>query len=152
MKIFYLFILMMFINGCAQKDAFTMFNLTKEQRLSENSIQTVKIKDKKGAIVGMLSTLYLNDIDADKYEDGEYFYIYFYVKDKQELHFLLNDKEPVYIEKLSVNNRFSKLLNSTNVWNKYRMLKFEKTEDRKLTLKLKDKTLSFKGIVYKKED
>lgn len=152
MKIFFSFVLLFGLSGCAQKDAFDMFGFTKEQKLSENSIQTLKVKDLNKNVVGMVSTIYLNEVYPDRYEDGEYFYVYFYVKGKKSLEFSLNGKEALHVELLKPKNRFSKLLNTQNSWSRYNLVKFEKTEDRKLTLKLKDKTLSFKGIIYKKED
>lgn len=152
MKIFYTMIIVLFLGGCAQKDAFSRFGLTKEQRLSENSIQTAKIKSLTDKSVGMVSVIYLNEIYPEKYTDGEYFYIYYYVKEKQNLEFILNNIEALSVEKLTSDNKFAKLLNSRNSWNKYILVKFKKTDDYKLTLKLKDKNLLLKGIVYKKED
>jgi len=153
MKTFFIvFLSIFFLNGCAQKDAFSRFHLTKEQELSENSIQVLKIKDFNQNILGMASALYLNEIYPKRYSDGEYFYVYYYIKDKSKIEFILNNQPAIKVEKLKTKNQFSKLLNIKSSWHSYYLVKFEKTEDIKLTLQLKAKNFLSKGFVYKKED
>ena len=118
------------ISGCASKNAFEQFEMSEKQELSANALARSKIKyaDK---VNGIVSTVYLNFVSPEEYTDGEYFYVYTYLKNKNyKFRFLLNDKEPISIEELSRKNAFTELTSIDNEWNKYYLVKFEEQGDK----------------------
>lgn len=118
------------ISGCASKNAFERFSMSKEQELSEDALSRSKIKfgDK---VNGIVSVVYLNFVSPQKYNDGEYFYVYTYIKNKNyESRFLLNDKEPVEVKELPAKNIFTHLTSIDNEWSKYYLVKFQEQGDK----------------------
>ena len=118
------------ISGCASKNAFERFDMSKKQELSEDALQRSKIKyaDK---VNGIVSTIYLNFVSPQEYNDGEYFYVYTYLKNKNyEFRFLLNDKEPISVEELAKTNAFTELTSIDNEWSRYYLVKFEEQGDK----------------------
>ena len=118
------------ISGCASKNAFEQFEMSEKQELSANTLARSKIKyaDK---VNGIVSTVYLNFVSPEEYTDGEYFYVYTYLKNKNyKFRFLLNDKEPISIEELPRKNAFTELTSIDNEWNKYYLVKFEEQGDK----------------------
>ena len=130
MKTFAIFLILLALStGCAQKNAFDQFELSQMQELSEDSIQSSKLK--KGAEVdGVVSVVYLNKVLPEKYSDAEYFYVYLYKRTKSnKITFLLNNKTTNMIEKLPVKNRFTPLTSFEAPWSSYYLVKFEKQGD-----------------------
>ena len=118
------------ISGCASKNAFERFDMSKKQELGEDALQRSKIKyaDK---VNGIVSTIYLNFVSPQEYNDGEYFYVYTYLKNKNyEFRFLLNDKEPISVEELAKTNAFTELTSIDDEWNRYYLVKFEEQGDK----------------------
>jgi len=118
------------ISGCASKNAFEQFEMSEKQELSANALARSKIKyaDK---VNGIVSTVYLNFVSPKEYTDGEYFYVYTYLKNKNyKFRFLLNDKEPISIEELPRKNAFTELTSIDNEWNRYYLVKFEEQGDK----------------------
>ncbi|WP_457743984.1 hypothetical protein [Sulfurimonas sp.] len=127
MKI-YLIILILTIlfNGCAHKSAFEDFNLTKKQELSEDVLRSLKI-EKNGVVEGIITALYLNNIDKVHYKNNEFFYIYMYTTDQNSsISFLLNSKKAINIEQLQNPNKFTHLTNVDAKWLKYYLIEFKK--------------------------
>jgi hypothetical protein len=119
-----LFILL--FSGCAQQNAFEKFNFTSVKELSEDSIQTLKIK-KGTQVEGIINVVYLNKVFPEIYKDNEYFYVYYYIKDKNTtVAFTLNSKPLLLQEELEPQNDFSHLTSFTAPWNKYYLLGFQK--------------------------
>jgi len=114
------------IEGCSQHNAFEKFELDKTRELSEDSIQTLKIK-KANKVSGIVSIIYLNKVLPEKYNNNEYFYIYYYLKDKNATaSFFLNNKAPITYKELSQNNEFSKLTSFNAPWSKYFLVSFKR--------------------------
>ena len=117
-------------SGCADKNAFSKFEMNEKQELSANALQRSKIKyaDK---VNGIVSTIYLNFVSPKEYSDAEYFYVYTYLKNKNyEFRFLLNGKEPISIKELPSTNEFTELTSIENKWSKYYLVKFNKQDDK----------------------
>jgi hypothetical protein len=113
-------------NGCTKQNAFNKFNLSKEKELSEDTIETLKIKD-ANKTEGIVSVVYLNKVFPELYKDNEYFYIYYYLKQKDaNITFLLNDKPSMLQEELPAQNRFSDLTSFNAPWSKYYIVGFKK--------------------------
>jgi hypothetical protein len=122
-------------NGCAQQNAFEKFKLTHTEELSENSIETLKIKNGT-KIAGIVNVVYLNKVLPKLYKNNEYFYVYYYVKDKNTtVTFTLNNNPSLLREKLKAHNEFSYLTSFEAPWSKYYLLGFKK-EGNNLNLKI----------------
>ncbi len=126
--------LLLFI-GCAQKNAFEKFHFSSVKELSEENIQTLKIK-KGTKAEGFINAIYLNKVLPKIYNQNEYFYIYYYIKDKNDtVTFTLNGKPSLLQEVLEPKNKFSYLTSFTAPWSKYRLFEFQK-EGNALNLKV----------------
>ena len=124
------------LSGCTQHNAFEKFQLDKTRELSEDSIQTLKIKKAK-KVAGIISVIYLNKVLPQKYHDNEYFYVYYYIKDKNaKVTFLLNNQKVLFSEELPAKNQFSELTSFNAPWSKYYLIAFKK-EGNILNLKIK---------------
>ena len=137
--------------GCSSSNAFSRFHLSESQAKGENSILSSKIYS-KNEVVGMVSTLYLNQVLPEKYKNNEWFYLSVYTKkDLENLKFLLNGKEPLLVQELNASNEFSSLISSNEKWKKYYLLEFKKVGE---TLHLQLKSSSYSSLVlsYAKED
>ena len=128
-----LFILL--LSGCAQQNAFEKFNFTSVKELSEDSIKTLKIQNGT-KVEGIINVVYLNKVFPDTYKGNEYFYVYYYVKDKNTtVTFTLNSKSALLKEEFEPQNDFSHLTSFSAPWNKYYLLGFSK-EGNVLNLKV----------------
>ena len=139
--------------GCSKNNAFDRFNLSHTQELTEESIQSSKLKTDTQT-KGVVSTVYLNNVYPELYNENEYFYVYFFIKgesDIKNLHFLLNGSESIYIEELKAENEFSKLTTFDAKWKKYYLVGFKKQSD-KIGFELKSSTLSSSTLYYEKDE
>jgi len=125
MKTFFIFLIFsMFFSGCADKNAFARFHMSKEQELGADSILNSKIKAGE-EVAGIVSAIYLNQVFPEIYKDGEYFYVFIYLKnEKASSHFLLNDLKAESVQKLQTSNKFTYLTSVETKWNKYYLVKF----------------------------
>jgi len=141
-------ILLALSTGCAQKNAFDQFKLSQTQELSEDSIQSSKLK--RGEDVdGVVTVVYLNKVLPEKYSDAEYFYVYLYKRNKKsEVTFWLNSKTTQEIEKLPVKNRFTDLTSFQAPWSSYYLVRFPKEGD---VLKFVVKEGEFESDTFKYE-
>ncbi len=115
------------LSGCAQQNAFERFNFSSVKELSEDSIQTVKIKNNTSEVEGIITVVYLNKVLPELYNKHEYFYIYYYIKDKNSsVTFTLNGKSSLLQEELKPENEFSYLTSFSAPWSKYYLVGFEK--------------------------
>lgn len=151
----YLFIIITFflLFGCADKNAFTKFKMTKIQELSASSIQSTKIESNEG-IDGIFSAIYLNEVYPEKYFDNEYFFISLYLKDKQEYikhNIELNKKFPLSIKKLSFENEFSNLIGAKNSWKDYYFVVFKKENSSRLSIVFESGQSFSAPLVYQKD-
>jgi len=115
------------LSACSDKhNAFEPFAFTKAKELSEDTILTLKIKNKE-SVHGIVSVIYLNKVFPKEFHTKEYFYVYYYLKEKDEkISFLLNNKKPLSIKELNAENRFSTLTNFDAAWSKYYLLVFNR--------------------------
>ncbi len=160
MKIIYSTILFtLLFSGCSGQNAFTKFNMNKQQELSESSLQSSKIKLNK-KVYGIFSAIYLNKVNPKSFNQYEYFYAYIYLKESSELHnpntlddikltLKLNGKTPVKIQELESKNRFSHLSAVESDWNRYYLVAFEPAEEN-LKLVLHNLGATSTALIYKK--
>ncbi len=143
--------------GCADKNAFSRFKLKKEQELGMTSLQNSKIKNSKGDTKGVLSVIYLNDVYPKKYKGYEYFYVYFYLNERdkaQDIHFILklNNKTPISVKKLSNVNEFTNLTSTYNQWNSYYLLKFKEEKSSEIIFMFEDEDMKSDDLIYYKDE
>ncbi|RUM63792.1 MAG: hypothetical protein DSZ04_04440 [Sulfurimonas sp.] len=144
-------IFLLLLSACSYDNAFSRFDISPERAISEENIVSSKIYDDK-SITGVLSCVYLNAVNPEKYKDGEYFYIYLYAKDdKAAVSFTLNDMNPSIIKELQADNEFTVLTDSNVSWQKYYLLKFTQ-ENANLRLVTKIANASSDVIVFVKDD
>jgi hypothetical protein len=116
----------MLFAGCTHQNAFTRFHISQKEERTEESIQTVKIT-LNGESVGLATVVYLNKVMPKIYYDKEYFYLYYYLKDKEaKIEFLLNNKRALDVKELPSKNRFSNLTSFNASWSQYRLVVFKK--------------------------
>ena len=139
------FSFLVFFNGCSEKNAFSEFNMLKSEELSVTSLLSSKILFKNGEINGIFSAIYLNEIYPQKFNDDEYFFVFYYVKDSKDinnpqnlvysdLNIKLNSNLPLKILKLPEENKFSHLVNIRNNWSRYYLIAFKKSDSINLVL------------------
>ncbi len=137
--------------GCSSSNAFSRFKLTQRQAESENSILSAKIYS-SDTTVGLVSTLYLNQVFPDIYKKDESFYVSLYIKDGvKDLHFLLNGEEAIKVKELQKANEFSSLLSSKENWKRYYLVEFSK-QGKKLSFVAKTKHYKSDALIYEKEN
>lgn len=152
MKTFFIFlILSIFLSGCAEKNAFSRFNMSTKQELGADSILNSKIKSGK-KITGIVSVIYLNDVSPEVYKDGEYFYVFTYLKNKKaSSRFLLNGLKPESVQKLESSNQFTYLTSVATKWNSYYLVKFSRQKDILKFIFGSDQSLS-DPLVFEKDE
>ncbi|MCX6051402.1 MAG: hypothetical protein NTZ60_02720 [Campylobacterales bacterium] len=154
MKIFLTSLTFMLVfSSCADKTAFSRFEMSKEQELTASSLQSSKIVSGE-RVDGIFSAIYLNEIYPDSMCEHESFYISLFLKqDREDFKIKLNGKLPLSVEKLPHANKFSHLALVENEWNSYYLVTFEKdaqTRDR-LILQLESGLSSVAVLTYQKD-
>ncbi len=76
--IFTIFTILILFSGCSRKDAFFGFDMEKDQELGASSLQSSKIVSKEGAISGIFSIIYLNEVYPKSFNQNEYFFVNFW--------------------------------------------------------------------------
>jgi len=155
--------LMLLFLGCADKNAFSKFNMKTDQELGAASLQGSKIKLGE-KVEGIVSAVYLNDVYPDIYNTNEYFYVYLYLKDEKQMHnpntldkieltMKLDGKLPVKIKKLSHQNKFTHLTSIESEWKKYYLVAFkEEKENSAINLVLESGQFSSDALTYQKDE
>ncbi|MCX6077046.1 MAG: hypothetical protein NTW78_09225 [Campylobacterales bacterium] len=144
---------MLLLSACADKTAFSRFEMNKEQELAASSLQSSKIVSEEG-VDGVFSAIYLNAIYPDIANKYETFYISLYLKkNKENFVIKLNGKMPLEMEKLSHVNKFSHLASTENEWNSYYLVSFEKgsQDSKQLSLVLESGQSSSVALIYQKD-
>ena len=160
MKILITLFLVLFLSSCSHKNAFSEFDMNGSQELSITSLKRIKIT-KDTQTVGAFNAIYLNEVYPKIYNGDEYFFVYIYLKEMQEISdpntknddkliLTLNDNRPIKLKILQAENRFSNLSSSKNKWNQYYLVSFA-TEEKKLTLKLESDLSSSVSLSYQKD-
>jgi len=147
-------------SGCAQKGTFDLFKMDEAHERAVEQLRT-------GAIVqsfetkALTSVIYLNPIDPQRYEDGEYFVgaVYFekVIQDakKWDLYthgytLTLNGKTPTLLEELKANDPRRALIPVQNNWNKYYFIRFDSLPIGTLTLLLENNQTGKVALSYQK--
>jgi len=158
---FILAVLLITFSGCSHKNAFSNFQMSKEQELSASSFQSSKIKSGE-QVDGIFSAIYLNEVYPKSFTQNEYFYIHLYLKEDREMYnpnsldelklkVKLNKNLPIKIKELERENQFSNLIKVENRWTKYYLVSFDK-QDGNLSLVLENDLSFSDALVYQKDE
>lgn len=147
------FTFLLFLTGCSDKNAFYHFDMTKEQELGTANLKGKKILNLDGSTAGVISTVYLNPIYPDLYNDNEYFYVYMYLtKPKLDIDLKLNKMLPLSKERLNPNNNFTKLTSVQNNWTDYFLVTFAKDNNNTLNLSFENNQSLPAHLKYLKDE
>jgi len=139
------------ITGCSSNNAFYQFKLTPSQQVSEDSMQSSKIKN-EASVDGIVSIIYLNKVYPNKYKDYEYFYVSLYTKTNNEnIKFLLNKEMALHIEELDPTNEFSELTSYSTDWKKYYIVKFKEQKE-KISFVLQNEGFISDNLSFEKDE
>jgi hypothetical protein len=152
--------ILLLLSGCSKNNAFDDFKMNKEQELAINSLQSSKINSNDG-VSGIFSAVYLNEVYPKEFNHNEYFFVYFYTKEKSTIfdpvsqqdsnsNVKLNGKPPVKIKKLSNQNQFTHLVGTKNEWSEYYLIAFEHDASKKLSLTFESGQSLSDQLIYQK--
>ncbi len=151
MKTIYILSILFIISGCSSKNAFSNFELSKAQELSLQSFKRVKLIS-NDQVVGTFSSIYLNEVYPQRFNQSEYFLIYVYMKDSEvDYKFKLNSKQLLKIKELEHYNRFTPLTRESSKWSRYYLVSFEQ-QGNSLNLELHSGSSKLSTINYKKSE
>ena len=118
-----------FASGCSRQNAFSKFDMSKEQELLESNSQSSKLESKDG-VEGVFTIVYLNNAYKDEYKEVEAFLVSIYVKDlKRNFTLSLNGQDPLSVQKLLKSNKFAKISKSENSWRERYLFTFKKDDN-----------------------
>ena len=149
--------------GCAKTNAFSRFHLSTEKEHAISSLRSSKIS-RENDLLGVVSSIYLNEVNPKKYSGMEYFLVEVYTKNKDRLYnpnsvnegeivLKLNDELPIKIKKLDQENEFVELMAFDNKsWKSYYLVAFKESKSNKLSLILQDGNFGSLPLIYQKNE
>lgn len=151
MKTFFtLMTLVTLFNGCSHYNAFSEFNITKNQEEGEENLLSSKIYGVDG-VNGVVSSLYLNKVFPKRYKSRECFYVSMYIQnDKETIQFFLNKKPASKVTALTIPNEFSKIISFRGKWKEYFLVEFQKSDKKELKFSVKNSNSNSKEMLFKK--
>jgi hypothetical protein len=152
MKTFLIFLIFsIFFAGCAEKSAFSRFHMSEKQELGVDSLMNSKVREGDN-VDGVVSVIYLNKVYPETYQEDEYFYVYMYLKNRDDnISFMINDEKAISVTELPVKNKFTYLTSIDTKWNKYYLVKFKKQGDI-LKFLLENGPFSSDLLVFEKDE
>jgi hypothetical protein len=155
-------ILFLILSGCTKTNAFSRFHLSPTLERADASLRSSKIS-RDNENIGIISSIYLNEVDPKKYNGMEYFYVSFFTKtnfklsdpnllEARDLKLKLNGEEAVKIKKLDSKNQFQNFIPFHNEWNQYYLVAFAKSKDEKIALTLGDGKFGSLPLEYQKNE
>jgi len=153
--------LILIFSGCSHKNAFSNFEMTQKQELSASSLQNSKVKVGE-RVDGIFSAIYLNEVYPESFNQNEYFYIFYYLKENEKLEkpsslneaklkLKLNGSLPIKVRELERENQFSNLIEVQNRWTQYYLVSFAK-QDNNLSLVFENGQSSSDVLIYQKDE
>lgn len=145
--------------GCSGHGPYDLFKIDKQH---ERSIEQLR----SGSILlsletkAIISSLYLNKINPDKYRDGEYFIVSLYIekenrisKDDYEANgfrLSLNGKKALSSQLLEENDPYKAYMPFQNGWNQYYLVRFDSLHENAMALKLEKDQIGSVVLNYQK--
>lgn len=152
-----MFISLFFISCSSENNAFKYFE---KDEIETKGVQYTKKTDilKDNEVDVIFWATYLNKVDKKISDTNEELFlvsVYFANKESQDIFenkysFLLNEIEPVSVEKVEKDNQNFKSLMLKNNWGKYYLVKFTSQDVYNLTIKLKNQASSSAQLSFEK--
>jgi len=142
--------LMLIFDGCSHKNAFSNFEMTQKQELGASSLQNSKVKEGE-RVDGIFSAIYLNEVYPKSFNQNEYFYVFYYLKNEENTSLKLNGLAPLKIKKLEKENQFSHLVKVQNRWTQYYLVSFAQQENN-ISLVFENGQSFSDTLVYQKDE
>lgn len=147
-------------SGCAQKGTFDLFKMDEAHERAVEQLRTGAIIQSFETKV-LVSSIYLNPVDPQVYNDGEYFVSAVYFEKvnqdvkKWDLYthgykLTLNGKNPTLLEELKDKDPRRALIPVQNNWNKYYFIRFDSVPEGALTLLLENNQTGSVALSYQK--
>ncbi len=149
-------------SGCSKTTAFDFFKIDSNYEKAISNLQTGTIS-KSFETEAILSSIYLNKVYPNEYNDGEYFFIALYLANDKRLFFKSNLSDPQYnltlnsinfvnVQELSSEHKLRSLMPINNEWNRYYLIKFDTQARNDLLLKFENENLDAIKLEYEKGD
>jgi len=151
MKYFTIVAIFFLFTGCSHKDAFTNFKMTEDEKILVSNTQSSKIEFHSN-VQGILSAIYLNNVNQKLQQNQEKFVVSVYLKDRSKnFTFLLNDKKAIKIQKLSKENRYAQFMSTQREWSDYYLVTF-KGESKELHFSMQEEEgrVNVASLIYQK--
>lgn len=147
-KILFLIFISLFFVSCSSKN--NAFKYFEKDEIETKGVQYTKKTDiltKENEVDVIFWATYLNKVDKKISDTNEELFlvsVYFTNKESQDIFenkysFLLNEIEPISVEKVEKDSENFKSLMLKNNWGKYYLVKFASQDVYNLTIQLKDK-------------
>lgn len=147
-------------SGCAQKGAFDLFKMDEahERAVEQLRSGTILLSLETKAII---SSVYLNKIDPDKYKDGENFLVALYIEKDSTIiknrdwetygyALTLNGKKATAVESLDEKDVRRSLIPVRNSWYRYYIIRFDSAAGDSLALRLENNQTGSVELGYRK--
>ena len=143
---------LLLLGGCAEKNAFSRFDINEKQEIALNALESSKVQN-KNSVNGVVTVVYLNQVEPEKFKNNEVFYVFMYLKDKSmPVNFTLNGEAPIYtVKELTQYNEFTYLTSTDTPWNRYFLVTFSKQSDI-LKFKMENGKYSSQEMVFEKDE
>jgi hypothetical protein len=164
MQFFLVTLLVLIMNqGCSDKtNAFDMFKMDAAHEKAMSYTRSASVV-RSFETETVISTIYLNKVLPKEYHDSEYFFVALYLKNDKRLYykdgmkvpdysFKMNSKSYQSIELLEKNSKLRQLMPINNEWNRYYLVKFNKSSDNTLKLILENDQSHQAVLTYQKDD
>ena len=138
------------LSGCSYQNAFSKFDMTHKEELLASNTQSSKVQTKE-SVKGVFTAIYLNNVDEEYADDNENFIVGVYMKNsKEQYNFKLNQKLPLYMEKIEDINDYSELVKHPRKWDIYYFVRFQNS-GRKIDFSLESDRLSSAVLHFLKD-
>ena len=142
--------ILLLCSGCSYQNAFSKFDMTQKEELLASNTQSSKITSKE-SVEGIVTAIYLNNIDENYVDGYENFIVGVYMKDSTlKYDFKLNRELPINMEKIEDLNDYKEVLKSPKKWDTYYYVKF-KNYGKKIDFTLESDILSSALLHYLKD-
>ena len=133
MKYLFITVVLLLMQGCSYKNAYTFFSMDKTEERYETNTFNAKIQTQE-EVLGILSVTYLNNVDKNISQKTENFLVSLYMKDPQrDYYFLLNQKQPLSVKPVPKDSRYAPLLKKQLQWSTISIVTFQHSDDLNLT-------------------
>jgi len=159
-KTLILIFFLIFTTGCTRTTAFDFFKMDEEHERAVTNMRT-------GTIVrsfethAIISAVYLNAVDPEKYSGDEYFFIALYLQEDKRLCYKEGLGDPDYTltlngqhflsgEELKKGDELRSLMPIQNEWNRYYLIRFASSATDELSLALENDRYGKVELAYLK--